>query len=317
MTANPTEKNVSVISQIFSVYLPGGTLILSCLLFASVMISQLFDPADPYTPILFSPFWIGAIWLALNQYFDLACYQRSAAMAFSSPWIIIGCLCMASGAAFAIEMILMSKTADFPGESWGSYLSIALFGLFLLIVGLALSRLNNRRIKAASKYENLTCASGLTLEVVTLNMPLAQNYIFRKWFGYAIIAVLIAACSWYLVQIQPPIQGIGLTRAQAYCGQRLPKTSTNIAFKRGFHQTIAFSFDISESDFRKWIESEPRWEYLRPIDQPQIVYPPELYQKSANCIEILNGLEAGFGKQRGACAIYDSKTGRAYYRTFY
>ncbi len=307
----------SIWSQLFWAYLPGGALILLYLLVASFLISRFFDPADPYTPMFFSPLAIGALWLAVNQYCALACYEKAGIRAFSLAWIILGGWLIFLGAAFTAEVCLLSKAKEFPWDGLCFTLSLALAGLAILAFGLILARANNRRFCILCEYAHVSGEPGQALKTGIVNLPFAQNYTLRRWVGYVLIAVAVATISGYFAKAIPPVQGQGLTRSQAYCGQQLPESAKHIAFKRGFRQTIYFSFDLSEVDFRRWIESESRWQYLRSIDRSETVYPPELSRETSESKEISSGLKAGYGEHSGGVAIYDSTTGRAYYWTYY
>ncbi|MGL4942277.1 MAG: hypothetical protein ACRC46_03695 [Thermoguttaceae bacterium] len=314
VTPSRTVQRRSVLAVVSGLALMGV-----CLCFTAATVAGLFDPVEGVIfAILLTPIALPLAWMAFKQYLALFCCPPAVARAYYEAYFALGGLLTFGAVAglFEDRRILKDKDALM---FLGGMLAV---GLALLAIAQLnrLSTLKRRRIALESKEID---ESDLILKPV-----FKTEYRLRALVGILSILVVVACMSVLFVYDvkQHPAFGEHLTYEQFPYNNRFPASGSDFSFWRGYRGTMVCEFTISEEGFRDWIASQSRWEYCRPIednDQFSISIPKYgTYNgdfadgKEPRPIPS-EGLYAGYGTGKGGRAVFDRKTNRAYYWTYY
>jgi len=287
--------------------LAGLVLIGFCLLFVAAAVASFFDPVDPpFFTIIGMPFFLLLAWLANKQYCALFCREPVVTRAYHEAWFGFGILLVVGAVVNLFE-----HPAEIRRDTDTSIFLVGMlaFGLlFLFIGGLLRSHTKQRQrpfLRSGQKF--LTDQSG-------------NKYRRRKMMGILLMSGCVCLFAAYLVHsaYQYPEIGEHVPYGQLPYQGGFPPEGSDFSWRRGYRGTSYYEFTVSEEAFQRWISSQTRWEYCKPITEGvTIQYSIHRLKDDEERTCVTDGLCAGWGNGKGGRAVFDRSTNRAYYWTYY
>ena len=289
----------------------GFLIIAFCLWFFAIFAAVLWDPPDaPYGVIGILPgSWL--LWIAFRQYRSLFSCE---------PWemnSLSGCFIAAAIPAILISIIFVATMFD-PTDDWSIFAVSLSIAVILTSLG-PISISNNRKRGLINNNNFIPRPFGK-------HPPLRKRFWKRDLLGLLVLGGITAGMMAYFISTIPPEHAENVSYEKMYLKSLFPKDGRDFCYRRGMRGTLTCEFTIDERGFCDWIASNDKWEYYRPIEEGDWIYvlPRSAYETDKRTWDeneqppgITNGISAGYGDHRGARAVFDRATNRAYYWTFY
>ena len=278
----------------------GFLIIAFCLWVFAATTAILWDPVDsPFGMVgIFPGSWL--LWIAFRQYRSLFSCE---------PWemnSLSGCFIAAAILAFLFSFSIF-EIAD---ENWLLFAVPMSIAVILTLLG-PISIDNNRKRGLVNNNNFIPRPFGK-------HPPFRKRFLKRDLLGLLVMGGITAGMMAYFISTIPPLYAENVSYEEVYCPSLFPKDGRDFSYRRGMRSTIFVEFTIDERGFCDWIASDPKWEYYCPIDGGvRIWYSIHPRKEGEEARYVTNGLSAGYGDHRGAQAVFDRATNRAYYWTFY
>ncbi len=291
--------------------LSGLALIGFCLLVIGGTIAMFFDaPARPNVCV-YGPVSLFLAYFAFQQYRLLFCLTPDKARAKIGCIFFLGGLMTFFGIASIGGILSDPKPPDNLTQWLFRFAGILFAGLFVTAVGYA-----NYKMQKCSGQQSFSSRSIDDCEKINWNN--ACKYGRKDGLAIVLMAIVVCIIAFVIVQIEIPATGNHLTYEEFPFKERFPASGSDFNFKRGYRGTLCCDFKIDEQGFRDWIASQSRWEYCRPLQNGDWIWTD--WSENIPKIEdggISEGLYAGYGNGKGGRAVFDRKTNRVYYWTYY
>lgn len=141
-----------------------------------------------------------------------------------------------------------------------------------------------------------------------------------KFKGRLVLGVILLSCVLvFFVKVNiawiPPTFQEHISYEQLRMGSA-PPSGTDYSYRRLPRGSGYCECTITEKNFDDWITSESRWERRTIITEEKPEHIDNFMQRD-EIIIVTDGIKVGYGKGRGGQAVFDRKTNRAYYWTYY
>ena len=95
-----------------------------------------------------------------------------------------------------------------------------------------------------------------------------------------------------------------------------PPSGTDYSYRRLPRGSGYCECTITEKNFDDWISSESRWDRRTIITEEEPEHISNFIRRDEDIV-VTDGIKVGYGKGHGGIAVFDRKTNRAYYWTYY